>query len=560
MKNETLTLNTHRLISGLVAQGVRHFVISPGSRSTPVAILIAERVKAAANLALYVDVDERSAAFFALGIAKTDQVPVVLLCTSGTAAAEYLPALAEAHLSHVPLIVLTTDRPLELTNIGAPQAIDQTNLYGSQVKQSQRLVLQDDGQTNADFIAFQTQRSVLAALTAPKGPVQLNLPLRKPLLPDLRVTPPAIKALAALPTTAALTPTDLTVIEQQLQGKKVLLIAGPEEVMTYRTALLTLSEKCQWPLLADNLANLRGHGPVISNFDLLFQAESDLPEDLQPDVILRFGGTPVSAPLMQWLSQQTVPQYLIGDQQQLADYSLATSHVLAVDEQLFIEELVAVLPAQRTAYWASWRTYSQRLQASLPTTADLNEITTVQTLDHQLPANSRLFISNSMPIRDVEDFYQGRQVRELYCNRGANGIDGVVSAAVGMATAGGANYLLIGDLALFHDMNGLMMLRRYQLNLTIIVINNNGGGIFSFLPQATATDYFEDLFGTPQELDLAQVAKLYARTYQKVTTITALEQALTNQVQFIEVETQRGENVQLHRQLISDLQALLAHD
>ncbi|MFD1318322.1 2-succinyl-5-enolpyruvyl-6-hydroxy-3-cyclohexene-1-carboxylic-acid synthase [Loigolactobacillus zhaoyuanensis] len=561
MKNETLTLNTHRLISGLVAQGVHDFIVSPGSRSTPVALLLAERVRQQSSLRLYVDVDERSAAFFALGIAKTRQAPVALLCTSGTAAAEYLPALAEAHLTHVPLVVLTTDRPLELTNIGAPQAIEQTDLYGKQVKQSQRIDLQVAGNENADFIAFQSQRSVLTALDNPSGPVQLNLPLRKPLLPDLDITPPAIKQLAVAPVTAVLAPDTLTELVGQLQVKKVLLLAGPEETPTYRAGLLALSKKCHWPILADNLANLRGRGTVITDYDLLFQAQTRLPAALQPEVILRFGGTPVSAPLMQWLGQQTVPVYLVGAQRQLADYSRATTHVLAVDEQSFLTALTTALPAQNTGYFDDWQQISQRLQAQLNVPATLNEVTTVQTLDRALPVASRLFISNSMPIRDVEDFYQGQQVRELYCNRGANGIDGVVSTAAGMATLGGANYLLIGDLALFHDMNGLMMVRRYQLPLTVVVINNNGGGIFSFLPQASAADYFEDLFGTPQALDLAKVAALYERSYQKVTTITEFEQALAADAQLIEVVSQRTTNLQLHRQLIRTVQESLAnHD
>lgn len=560
MQNETLTLNTHRLISGLIAQGVHQFVISPGSRSTPVALLIAERVRQQPALRLFVDVDERSAAFFALGMAKTQQVPVALVCTSGTAAAEYLPALAEARLLHIPLIVLTTDRPLELTNIGAPQAIDQTELYGKQVKQSQRLELQQPGTTNADFIAFQSQRSVLTAMALPRGPIQLNLPLRKPLLPDLGVTPPQIKTVTVPQATVALAPTALTELAGQLQGKRVLLIAGPEEDSAYRATLLALSQKCHWPLLADSLANLRGRGAVISNFDLLFQARTTLPAALQPDVIIRFGSTPVSAPLMTWLEQQTVPLYLVGAQRQMADYSRATTHVLAADEQLLLAELLAVMPAQDATYLANWQQYAQRLQTKLTVPTELNEVTTVQVLDRLLPATSRLFISNSMPIRDVEDFYSGQAVRELYCNRGANGIDGVVSTAAGMATLGGANYLLIGDLALFHDMNGLMMLRRYQLPLTIVVINNNGGGIFSFLPQAAATDYFEDLFGTPQALDLAQVAALYQRSYQKVTTLVEFEQALQMQVQFIEVISQRADNLQLHRRLVSCLKQELSGD
>lgn len=560
MDNQTLTLNVHRLISGLVAQGVRYFVVSPGSRSTPIALLLAERVKKSTTLQLYVDVDERSAAFFALGIAKTQQVPVVLLCTSGTAAAEYLPAIAEANLSHVPLVLLTTDRPLELTDIGAPQAIEQTDLYGKQVKKAWRLALQTPGPTNAAFVSFQSQRSVVVALTTPQGPVHLNLPLRKPLLPDLNVAPPQLKSLRVAPAKRKLTTAELSRLKQELSGKRVLIIAGPEETQTYRTVLLTLSQQCHWPILADNLANLRGTNTVIAHYDLLLRLFPNLPTTLQPDVILRVGGTPVSARLVRWLAKQTLPVYLIGAQRQLADYSYATTEVIAADEATVLTQLAANLPQQASGYLVRWQQYERRLVASLPPVVELNEMTLIQQLDRSLPANSYLFISNSMPIRDVDDFYSGRQMRELVCNRGANGIDGVVSTAAGMATSPGQHYLLIGDLALFHDMNGLMIVRRYQLPLKIIVINNNGGGIFSFLPQAQAKAHFELLFGTPQNLDLKQVAALYQLSYQRVKTLAEFKQALADQVQFIEVLSNRRTNVEQHQALLRRLRSALQDD
>lgn len=560
MANHTLTLNVHRLLSGLMAQGVRHFVVSPGSRSTPIALLLAERKQKDAALQLYVDVDERSAAFFALGIAKTQQVPVALLCTSGTAAAEYLPAIAEAKLSHVPLILLTTDRPLELTDIGAPQAIEQTDLYGKQVKKAWRLNLQTAGASNAAFVGFQSQRSVIKALTTPQGPVHLNLPLRKPLLPDLNVVPPKLKLLHVASTKKDLTLVELNQLKQCLAGKRVLIIAGPEEQQTYRRVLLTLSQQCHWPILADNLANLRGANTVIAHYDLLFRLFSDLPAALKPDVVLRLGGTPVSARLVQWLAKQALPVYLIGAQRQLADYSYATTEVIAADEAAVLRQLTTSMPQQGTEYLTRWQQYENWLTDHLPPVVDLNEMTLIQRLDQLLPANSHLFISNSMPIRDVDAFYTGKQKRELTCNRGANGIDGVVSTAAGMATGTGQHYLLIGDLALFHDMNGLMMIKRYHLPLKIIVVNNNGGGIFSFLPQAQAKPYFEQLFGTPQNLNLSRVAALYHLSYQRVTTIAGLQQALTAQIQFIEVVSERQTNIKQHQALLDQLRSAIQHD
>lgn len=554
---ELLADNIHHLISALQVAGVRDFVISPGSRSTPVALLVAERVRHDAQLRLYVDVDERSAGFFALGLAKTKRQPVVLLSTSGTAAANYLPALVEAQIAHAPLVAVTTDRPEELQAVGAPQTIQQMGMYSHFVKDTMQVHLGDDHQDITTYIDFRVQTLLQTALQAPIEPVHINLPLRKPLMPAFNRPVPQV---ATLTRTASQT-VDVAWADA-LQHQKVLVLAGPNEATVAPNLFQQVTDHHGWVLVTDVLSGQRQPDSVFG-MDMLINSGSlaDIP---LPDIVLRFGATPVSAQVIAWLKDNALPVWQVGDTSNGLDHSRHVQRLITGETQGILQKLrqLPTLQGHNQTFKDAWLAVSTRYQQAVAqriTDKTLDEIGVIQTLDEVLPEKSAIFVANSMPIRDMDDFFSNRGQHDIYANRGANGIDGTLSTALGMSAAAPhqPHYLVTGDLTLFHDMNGLMMGRTHDIDMTVIVINNQGGGIFSFLPQAAAKEDFETLFGTPLPLDFKRVAELYEMTYTRVTTRDALAQALNHQGRqwrLIEIPTNRATNVTIHRQLKAYLQ------
>lgn len=564
--NPELTEYIQTLIDTFAQQHLTQIVLSPGSRSTPVALLLAHNAKRC-GFQIYVDVDERSAGFFALGLTKTNHEPTLLVCTSGTAAANYFPAIIEAHHTHQPLIVLTTDRPPELTNNGAPQAIDQDHLYGRQVKDFLQLPLPDNAPQTLHFLNFSVQRAILTARTLPKGPVQLNLPLRKPLMPDLLPIKPLNLpiALEAPESITGLTADALENLVNALSEKKVLVLAGPAEDHIEQAPLLDLARKAHWPILADALSQFRQtQDPlVITCGDALFKSGLSL-GTAEPEIVLRFGATPVSANIAKWLSEFDGPIYYIDPNKSLADHTLSVTMPLQVDPNTLFKQLLEDIIQAPSAFLKTWHHLEQHYVHFLADFLGENTLSEMQIpylLGHVLTSGV-IFSSNSMPIRDFETAYLPQtQLNYLYGNRGANGIDGVISTALGVACAAKEPaYLVIGDLAFFHDMNGLMMAVRHHLNLTILIMNNNGGGIFSFLPQAKAQTYFEPLFGTPQNLDFAAVSKLYQGTYAQPKNAAELQDLLDQPnkgLRLIEIRTSRSENLAQHRRFEGAIRAQL---
>ncbi|WP_125767808.1 2-succinyl-5-enolpyruvyl-6-hydroxy-3-cyclohexene-1-carboxylic-acid synthase [Companilactobacillus furfuricola] len=549
-----MTKNIKLLLLGLIQQGVEQFVISPGSRSTPVVLILAELAKKKANVKLFVDVDERSASFFGLGLAKDSHQPVALICTSGTAATEYSSAVAEAKLSNLPLIVITTDRPMELTNIGAPQAIDQVDLYGNNTKYFTQLQVQDNAESVSDFISFESQRIVLLAKQDPKAPVQINLPLRKPLMPEFETPDPTFQKLEDLSNPTKI---DFSWLKQ-FQNKKVMLIAGPTNT-TIADELVQLSHHKNWPLVSDILSNTRGF-EVIENFDLTTKLlDSDSISNYQPDLVLKFGATLVSANISNWLKNLPTAVTIVNcSNNGLSDHTLSSNKVLFDDPKTIVTSLLETDVIGSKAYFEAMEQLDQETSALKTKIVDqqFSEMSLPKIMGEHSSDQANFFISNSMPVRDFENYFAAKAGQSIYCNRGANGIDGVVSTALGTAMRHLENYLLIGDLAMFHDMNGLMMAKRYQIPITIVVVNNDGGGIFSFLPQATAKDYFEMLFGTPQDINIEKMAYLYDFSYFDGSTSEKFKQALAsqNQQKIIEVTSDRNNNLQQHQDLEKTLQ------
>lgn len=566
MKNtQILTNQVTNILNALLIQGVHDAVLAPGSRSTPLALGLAQLAREH-KINLYVDVDERSAAFFALGISKTTAKPVLLLCTSGTAAANFYPAICEAFSSHIPLIVLTTDRPPELTKIGAPQALDQNRFYGHQVKKFVQLPLASDNLNERQYTNFMVQRSVIQATSVPRGPVHLNLPLRKPLMPQLPLSfMEQPKKLVCSEMKPSLPTAEITALSTAFSDKRGLIIMGPDETQTDYTALLHWAEKAKWPILADPLSQLRGYDSkcIISTYDILLKTQLSLLDDLKPDVIIRSGGTFVSAALGTWLKQIDVPVYYLDPNSELNDYTETLTNILPLPTSSFFE--LCPYPAPKSDWLSKWNRIQKTIKKNLAATNSdhLVEPLIPQMLEHYLPVKAHLFISNSMPIRDIDSYFlPQKSFHYLYCNRGANGIDGIISSALGMSSKFQNNVLLTGDLAFFHDMNGLMMAERYHLQLRVIVINNNGGGIFSFLPQANTTD-FENVFGTPQNLALDLVAQLFHAEYIKVQNITDCVQALQKPLhglEIIEIPTDRTTNVSVHKAMLQAIAQKLSEE
>ncbi|QQZ10534.1 2-succinyl-5-enolpyruvyl-6-hydroxy-3-cyclohexene-1-carboxylic-acid synthase [Heyndrickxia vini] len=562
---ETLTTYLASFIQGLSNSGVRDVVISPGSRSTPLALLIADHPK----LKYHINIDERSAAFFALGIAKQTRNPVALLCTSGTAAANYFPAIVEAKLSRIPLIVLTADRPHELRDIGAPQAIDQIHLYGKHVKWFAEMALPEIGKEMTYYARTTATRAISMSIQQPAGPVHLNFPIREPLLPRLTPSPfGELEDQSVIKVKQGSTLLDLgemkTICDRLQTLEKGLIVCGAIDYPQFSAAVLEMADSLGYPIIADPLSQLRSgtfsENNIIDSYDaILKDIVSD--EMLYPDVIIRFGGMPVSKPLTKFMKRlEGTEQYIIEAGDSWRDPINSATQMIYCDETLFCEGLLNQLDTKRHSKWLKmWQNLNQIARNTI-----INEISDISELDEgklvlelikRLPQNSHLFVGNSMPIRDVDTFFHFNQQNiRVLANRGANGIDGVVSSALGASLYGESLFLLIGDLSFFHDLNGLLAAKMHQLNITIIVINNNGGGIFSFLPQSNEPKHFEALFGTPTDIEFEYVVKMYNGKYSKISNWDEFHRSINEAITLkglnvIEVPTNRDVNVEIHRKM-----------
>ncbi|MEI6043633.1 MAG: 2-succinyl-5-enolpyruvyl-6-hydroxy-3-cyclohexene-1-carboxylic-acid synthase [Chloroflexota bacterium] len=565
-------------VEELARNGLSNVVICPGSRSTPLSYAFARNGK----IKLWMQLDERSAGFFALGMAKAAGYPVALVCTSGTAAANFFPAVVEAHLSRVPLLVLTADRPPELREIGAPQAMDQLRLYGTYTRWFMEMALPEATNEMLRYVRTVAGRAIASALGRPAGVVHLNFPLREPLVPAPipgQILPlpekrdsvawqgrPSNQPYVTGLRTGRGWPTNLSY--NFSRWSRGLIICGPtsEYHLEYNQTIICLARQLGWPILADPLSGLRSlsteEGFIIDNYDA-FLRDAAVLEPLAPDFVLRFGAMPTSKPLLLFLAHSPqVETWLVDGGDGWEDPTALASQVLHVDPIAFCK--MALLELQGFSPASNW---SQRWQLVAQQTAaainrqmaecqELSEAKVFAELSQLLPNNTLFYVGNSMPIRDADTFFKSncRNIRVLG-NRGANGIDGVVSSALGAsAITPLPTMLILGDISFYHDMNGLLAAKRHKLNLTIILLNNDGGGIFSFLPQAAYPDNFEELFGTPHGLDFQHTAALYGANWRRVESWEDFRSAVqtatkTNGLNLIEVPTNRARNVSQHREI-----------
>lgn len=576
----------------LARAGVRHAVVCPGSRSTPLALALAETPA----IRLWMHVDERAAAYFGLGLAKRTGAPVALLCSSGTAAANFLPTIVEAHLAHVPLVVLTADRPHELRDCGAPQAIDQNRLYGTFVKWFADVALPEASGDALRYVRTLAGRAVATARAVPAGPVHLNFPLREPLTPDAGPLPPVeardavawqgrpggtpytrvTEAGASAPAAA-----EIARIAARIRATpRGLVIAGPGVDAELAEHLIALGRRAGYPLLADPLSRVRlaphpGDPLPVSSYDAFLRSDRFV-SAAAPQLVLRFGAMPTSKPLLLYLKRYAhCPQIVVGMPGTWDEPTQLASEMIHCEPAAFCHDVgVALsslptsgLPATehegaRAPWREAWSKADEVTRASLAAAMrrfpTLFEGRVFAELAELLPDGAHLVVGNSMPVRDCDTFFwpNGKRIH-VYGNRGANGIDGVVSTALGIAAARDGDaptVLVIGDLSFYHDLNGLLAARLHGVDLTVVLVNNDGGGIFSFLPQADHPDHFERLFGTPTGLDFSHAVRMYGGDFTRIANWDAFRAALRDGMSggglhVVEVPTERASNVALHREL-----------
>jgi 2-succinyl-5-enolpyruvyl-6-hydroxy-3-cyclohexene-1-carboxylate synthase len=579
-------------VDELVAAGVTDAVVCPGSRSTPLALAL----RAHPGLRVLVLLDERSAGFFALGIGKVTRRPAVVLTTSGTAAAELLPAVVEASLGRVPLLVLTADRPPELRDRGAAQAIDQGHLFGRHATWFAELPLLDGDDATRRHVRGVAARAVATALAGPAGPVHLNVPFREPLVPAGELGP--------LATAGAPRPTEVAVGRRTLDEPAVealaarlaavdrgLLVAGPQDDSALPGAVARLAAALDWPIVADALSLVRC-GPhdrsrVVVRGDLLLRPGT-WRDTHAPDIVVRVGAQPTSKPVLALLEERQ-PELVVIDgdggwrEPALLPVTMVHADAAATCDALAdaVRRLEGAEAAPRPApdWLEAWLAADRAADAALrdwlaATTAagEPFEGAPFAHLGELLPDGAVLWAGSSMPVRDLDAWLPGgpRAIRPL-ANRGANGIDGVVSSALGAAAAGPPVVLVIGDLALLHDLGGLVAARLHRIGLTIVVVQNDGGGIFSFLPQATAVvpgaglpDHYEELFGTPHGIELGPLVTALGAAHRVVgagdlrDALAVAAAAPQDGLRVLELRTERARNVSLHREAAAAVAAALA--
>ncbi|MEZ6186235.1 MAG: 2-succinyl-5-enolpyruvyl-6-hydroxy-3-cyclohexene-1-carboxylic-acid synthase [Planctomycetota bacterium] len=519
------------LIGALTGGGLRHLVASPGARSAPLLIAAAS----CPALRVHMVLDERVAGFVALGLAKATGRAVALLCTSGSAAAHYYPAVLEAEAAGVPLLVLSANRPPELHGCGAPQTLDQTRLFGDHARWFRSLGPAGPGLESA-LVGGVVAQALDAAEAAPGGVAHLDVAFREPLyspdLPPCPATPRAIPRAARLHAGGEVA-WNLAPFKDASRG---VIVCGPQsgglrDAASFGAAVEALAEHLGWPILAEPLGHARGSAAAVGPVELLLRDDAFRAAQ-RPDVVLRFGGWPTSKPVGRWLASLDAPQVLVEPGGRLLDPSYRVAAILPLAPADACAALQAALPpGPRPRVWQQrWRDAGARVEEVLrPLLADERpwEGSVARALAEALPAAALLQVASSMPVRDLDSF--GARFAPgvvVSGNRGLNGIDGTLATAWGAALGwDGPTFVLSGDLAFLHDAGGLLAARGLGVSATVLVIQNGGGGIFERLPVGEHPNH-EALFVTPQTADLAALCAAAGASHRRVETLSALREAL----------------------------------
>ena len=543
------------MVDEWVRLGVAHAVVSPGSRSTPMAIALSSNPK----IALHVFHDERSASFAALGIGLQSGVPAVLLCTSGTAAAQFFAAVIEANYAHVPMLVCTADRPPELQGVGAPQTINQTKLYGNFVRKFIDVGVADDAKASKWRTVARDAFSATVGVN--RGPCHVNFPFREPLVGVAEALPATDSHSPVRMSADTATAAERKKLSLALRAERGLIIAG--NGIDQPRFILDLAAKLNWPVIADPRSNCRvapesSHGATVVTCADVITRHQATAESLKPTVVIRIGDPPVSKVVNQWLARCGAEQIAVTQQPTLIDPDkIVTTHIVGSFNELFMEMSRGTQAKPDSEWISEWKMRERKARTALDSqfskSNKLTEPLCAVTVSESLEAGSNLVVSSSMPVRDLEWFAPARDGVRVFSNLGVNGIDGVVSTAVGGALSSKApTALLIGDIAMLHDSNGLLNLHQRDVQMKIIVVDNEGGGIFSFLPQAESLEgsQFEQLFGTPHSVDFESLAKTHGIPFAWATTSEELRRELGSAgTSIIGVRTDRKVNVADHNDL-----------
>ena len=570
-------------VEELARAGVRDAVVCPGSRSTPIALAL----RAHDRIRVRVLIDERSAAFFALGMARTARRAVVLLGTSGTAVVNFAPAVVEASLARVPLVVLTADRPPELRDRGAPQTIDQDHLYGRHAKWFAELSLMDDAPDTLAHVRSVAIRAVATAVEGPAGPVQVNLPLREPLIPTEELgeiegeyLPAVVRGALTLP------PGDVGRLAGRIsRAPRGLIVAGPLDDPAVHAPIARLAAATGYPILADPLSGLRC-GPhdrslVLAHADHIVRAGPWI-EAHKPEMVIRFGAVPTSKPVAE-LIRTAAPELLVVDGDGgWRESTLSSATYVHADASATASALADAIADAGTRPDVRWRkawldaesAAEEALGNWLGGLAEPFEGAPFRDLADLLPDDAILWAGNSMPVRDLDSWLPSRErPLRVMSNRGANGIDGVISTALGSAAvAEGPVVLVVGDVSFLHDLGALATARLHESDLLVVLIDNDGGGIFSLLPQARTVApevglpaRYEELFGTPHGIELGPIVEGFGFQYRELgpdgypEVRAAIEAEIGRPgLRVVALRTERARNAELHRDAAAAVVSALA--
>ncbi|MCW8804497.1 MAG: 2-succinyl-5-enolpyruvyl-6-hydroxy-3-cyclohexene-1-carboxylic-acid synthase [Ignavibacteriaceae bacterium] len=568
-------------INQLAELGVQYACISPGSRSTPLTYILSKSRK----IKSFIHVDERSSAFFALGLAKASDKPTLVVTTSGTAVAELYPAIIEAYQQRTPLIICTADRPPELVGTGANQTINQHNIFKNHIRWFRDLGLPSISETGFHHLQKIAIQAFQISSFEDKGPVHLNFPFRKPLEPTsytdvvhkniFHLKPQKLKRNKNLNFQSRSSDKSiLKVADEIIKYDKGIIIVGP---MEYDPQLIReikkLSALLKYPVIADGLSQLRFNSNqkeknVISNFNSILKSEVFVEKNI-PDIILQFGRTPTSSGLESFLAETNAERYLINLYGDNFDPTRNAKAILSTDPKIFLNKLFSYIKkknvARNKSHWLSKfiraEEVSEKIKSGMIGRAKFrNEPSLIKEILVHIPYRSHIFIGNSLPVRDLDSFSGNISKRfVIHSNRGASGIDGVISTALGIASLKAPVILITGDLSLIHDLNALLTASKYSIPIIIIVINNNGGGIFESLPIAEKVNRFREYFITPHDLELSEIVKSFGLSHRLIADRSELKKQLNNCTRknftsVLEIQTNAKKSEELRKKYFTEAQ------
>lgn len=557
------------IVDHLIQQGIHYFCLSPGSRSSPLAFAIAEEERARS----FVHFDERGCAFHAFGYAKAAKEPVVLICTSGSAVANFFPAIMAASLENIPLIILTADRPPELRDCGANQTCDQVKIFGNYVRWECDIPCPDTT-ISENYIGSTIAHAVYRAKHSPQGPVHLNCMFREPLFnsPSSLIPDDILRgAQYQKPSThyesshATLSSTTLEHWGKKLsKNAKGVIVVGALSSSRSLKPIYALAEHLHFPILPDILSGMRGDHDsplVIPYYDTILKNAPDL----NPDCILHLGDALVSKTLLKWIHNSAAPIYaLVADHPFRHDPSHTLTHRLQCDPSLFCQQVLPFITPTSSSIEV-WKNYSATIESQIDLlVGNLREPTEpglIRFLHHHIPLHYSLFLSNSLPVREADQFFFPRYFRgSIFSNRGISGIDGNIATAIGIAEGSQRPTIaLLGDLASLHDINSLAQVHKAKYPVIFIVMNNHGGGIFSFLPTPpNKKEFFEEFLAEAHPFSFEHAAALFKLPYHKIKDFDSLSKAFREEKSSIlELVTNREENFALQTHIASKLKECL---